>query len=218
MTRKERWTVGPGRHLYFDGQPVFHIDRGTPDVQTVPPVVLDGSAHLVADLFNRSGVTLDSIYEGHMGRPRKPRRTNERGMREDDDDENGEEPWIDAEYNEAPFLAQHWYSGQGDPLYALASAGFPQPESTVEWALRNARESQGQHYEHMEQKYGKKGLQKLLAIDPESSQARKLPDEKREDLEACDEIDRLVMALEEALQSGERISKDEGWGAHGKTR
>jgi len=120
------------------------------------------------------------------------------------------EVWIDASDNEAPWLAQHWYSGQGDPLYALSSTGFPQPESTISWALSNAKKSENEQWAHIEKTYGKKGAQKLMAIDPESREARALPDEKREDLEATDEIGRLVWALQEALKQGERISAEEG--------
>jgi hypothetical protein len=134
-----------------------------------------------------------------------------RHVREPDDDNGDEdEVWIDASDNEAPFLAQHWYSGQGDPLYALGSTGFPQPESTISWALRNAKESETSQWAAMEKKYGKKRLQKLMDIDPESTEARRLPDEKREDLKATDEISRLVWALQEALDHGERISAAEG--------
>jgi hypothetical protein len=130
-----------------------------------------------------------------------------RRVRENGDDEP--EVWIDSD-NEAPWLAQHWYSGQGDPLYALSSTGFPQPESTISWALSNAKASEAEQWKHMEKTYGKKGAQKLMAIDPESREARALPDEKREDLEATDEIGRLVWALQEALKQGERISAEEG--------
>jgi hypothetical protein len=144
-----------------------------------------------------------------------PHAREETRIREGEDEEEAE-TWIDAPDNEAPWLAQHWYSGQGDPLYALSSAGFPQPESTVQWALRNAKESETFQWKEMEKKYGKKGIQKLMAIDPESREARDLPDEKREDLEATDEISRLVYALQEALNHGERISSEEGWAKHGR--
>ena len=130
-----------------------------------------------------------------------------RRMRDDDDEV---EMWIDAPDNEAPWLSQHWHSSQGDPLYALGSTGFPQPESTISWALSNAKKSETFQWAEMEKKYGKKRLQKLMAIDPESTAARQLPDEKREDLEATDEISRLVYALQEALDHGERISAEEG--------
>jgi hypothetical protein len=132
------------------------------------------------------------------------------------DEPEPEEQWIDDEYSEAPWLAQHWYSGQGDPLYAIASAGFPQPESTVEWALRNAERSARQQHEHMTKKYGKRAYSKLIGIDPESSAVRKLPAEKREDLEATYEIDQLVYELEEVLKHGKRISATEGWRKHGR--
>jgi len=55
-----------------------------------------------------------------------------------------------------PFAAQHWYSGQGDPLYALASSGWPQPLSTAEWALANAMRARRDFDAAMRQKYGKK--------------------------------------------------------------
>lgn len=131
--------------------------------------------------------------------------------------DNGDEVevWIDAEDNEAPRLAQHWYSGQGDPLYALSSTGFPQPESTISWALSNAKESENEQWAHIGKTYGKKGAQKLIAIDPQSREARSLPNEKREDLEATDEISRLVWALQEALDHGERISAEEGLSRQG---
>ncbi len=62
-----RWTVEPGRHLHFDGHPVFRLDSEGNDVRQVPHVVVDGAAQLIAELFNREGATLDSIYKGHMG-------------------------------------------------------------------------------------------------------------------------------------------------------
>jgi hypothetical protein len=55
-----------------------------------------------------------------------------------------------------PFAAQHWYSGQGDPLYALASTGWPQPLSTAEWALANAMRARSGFDAAMRRKYGKK--------------------------------------------------------------
>jgi len=136
-----------------------------------------------------------------------------RQLRDRDSDER--EMWIDAPYNDAPWLAQHWYSGQGDPLYALASAGFPQPESTVEWALSNAKESLHEHEARMVKKYGNRRWGQLARIDPQSEKARDLDADKREDLEAANEIDNLVYALEDALKGGERISEEEGWKRHG---
>ena len=137
--------------------------------------------------------------------------------REPSGDDNGDEVevWIDASDNEAPWLAQHWYSGQGDPLYALSSTGFPQPESTISWALSNAKKSENEQWAYIEKTYGKKGAQKLMAIDSQSREARSLPNEKREDLEATDEIGRLVWALQEALDHGERISEEEGLSRQG---
>ena len=67
-----RWTVEAGRQIYFDGRPFIHIGREG----DARPVEADGAAHLIADLFNRDGVTPDTIYERHMGRPRR-RRTSE---------------------------------------------------------------------------------------------------------------------------------------------
>jgi hypothetical protein len=62
-TARQRWTVEPGRQLYFNGQPIIGLTREG----GAPPVVADGAAHVIADLFNREGVTPDSIYEQHMG-------------------------------------------------------------------------------------------------------------------------------------------------------
>jgi len=153
-------------------------------------------------------ISTTSSTERPRGGVREARR-----VRENEDDEV--EMWIDASDNEAPWLAQHWYSGQGDPLYALSSTGFPQPESTISWALSNAKKSENEQWGAMTQKYGKRGIQKLIAVDPESREARDLPDKKREDLEATDEISRLVQALEEALSRGERISEEEGLSRQG---
>jgi len=203
-----RWTV-QGRVLAFDGKPFVYIDKE----EGTRPVEADGAAKLIVDLFNREGVTPDSIYERHMGKPpRRARETGRRRMREGDDET---EVWIDAPGNDAGFLAQRWYSGQGDPLYALGSTGFPQPESTISWALSNATKSETEQWKHIEKKYGKRGAQKLMAIDPESREARALPDEKREDLEATEEISQLVRALQEALDQGERISAEEGLSRQG---
>lgn len=136
------------------------------------------------------------------------------GMRASRRMHNDDEMWIDDEYSEAPFLAQRWYSGQGDPLYALASAGLPQPESTVEWALSNARASETEQEEHMLEKYGAERWGELVNIDPESSEARDLDEDEREDIETSEEIMRLVYALEDVLKRGKRISKDEGRRRH----
>jgi len=171
------------------------------------PAVADEVTHAVADALNRMQ------WETKWGTPWIGGSRSARGsVREHgpDNEEEEIEQWIDAPDNEAPFLAQHWYSGQGDPLYALSSTGFPQPESTISWALRNAKASETEQWKHFEKKYGKKGAQKLIAIDPESREARALSDEKREDLEATDEISRLVYALQEALDHGERFDETEG--------
>lgn len=69
-----RWTVEPGRHLYFDGRQAFRLDSEGNDVRDIPHVVVDGAAHLIAELFNQNGVTPDTIYERHMGHARRPRR------------------------------------------------------------------------------------------------------------------------------------------------
>jgi hypothetical protein len=163
---------------------------------------------------------LGYVKRGETIHPVEHDSTSELAEREENPEGEGEESWIaideGAEGSEAPFLAQHWYAGQGDPLYAIASAGFPQPESTVEWALRNAERSSREHDVHMVKKYGKRGYQNLLRIDPQSQAARKLPKEKREDLEASEEIFMLVHELEEVLKHGRRISSAEGWAAHGR--
>ena len=63
-----KWTVEAGRALYFDGRPFIHIDR-----EGAEPVEADGATHIIADLFNRNGVTPDTIYEYQMGHPRRRR-------------------------------------------------------------------------------------------------------------------------------------------------
>jgi hypothetical protein len=67
------WTVEPGRHLYFNGNPAFRLDSEGNDLRYVPHVVVDGAAHLIAELFNKNGVTPDSIYARHMGHARRRR-------------------------------------------------------------------------------------------------------------------------------------------------
>lgn len=66
-----QWTVEPGRYLVFAGRPFVHLDKEGTDTR---PVEADGAAQVIADLFNREGVTPSTIYERHMGRPRKTRR------------------------------------------------------------------------------------------------------------------------------------------------
>lgn len=61
-----RWTL-QGRVLHFDGKPFVYIDKE----EGTRPVEADGAARLIVDLFNRQGVTPDSIYEKHMGRSRR---------------------------------------------------------------------------------------------------------------------------------------------------
>jgi hypothetical protein len=67
------WSVEPGRHLFFDGEQAFRIASDDNDYRKVPHVAVDHAAHLIADLFNKNGVTIDSLYEGQMGHPRKRR-------------------------------------------------------------------------------------------------------------------------------------------------
>ena len=181
-------------------------EDGTIGIGRAPfPTREEAEAWLERDRTRRAGYGA-TPWRGGATAPAKRRS----GRVRDGDDEDEVEMWIDAQDNEAPWLAQHWHSSQGDPLYALGSTGFPQPESTISWALSNAKKSEAFQWAEMEKKYGKKRLQKLMAIDPESREARALPDEKREDLEATDEISRLVYALQEALNHGERISAEEG--------
>jgi len=66
---RHRWTVEAGRQISFDGQPFAHITKSA----TTRPVEADGFTHLVVELLNRSGDTPDSIYERHMGAPRRKR-------------------------------------------------------------------------------------------------------------------------------------------------
>lgn len=68
-----RWTVEPGRHLHFDGNPAFRISSEDNDVRYVPHVAVDNAAQLIADLFNLASVTIASLYEGQMGHPRRHR-------------------------------------------------------------------------------------------------------------------------------------------------
>lgn len=61
-----RWTIEAGRLIYFDGQPCLYIEREG----DTRPVVADGAARLIVEVFNQDGVTLDNIYERHMS-PRR---------------------------------------------------------------------------------------------------------------------------------------------------
>lgn len=76
-----RWTVEPGRELYFDGRPAFGL---TGDYATtgIPPVAADAATKLIAELFNRNGVTPDSLYKKQMGRPPRRRTRETREARE----------------------------------------------------------------------------------------------------------------------------------------
>jgi hypothetical protein len=69
MARQGQWTVEAGRTLHFDGHPVIRVGREG----DTRPVVADGAAHIIAELFDQNGVTPDSIYERHMGHPRRAR-------------------------------------------------------------------------------------------------------------------------------------------------
>lgn len=62
------WAVGPGRTLLLDGNVVCRLDGDDRDPREVRPVVLDSAAHLIAELLNRSGATLENLYERHMGK------------------------------------------------------------------------------------------------------------------------------------------------------
>lgn len=83
-----------------------------------------------------------------------------------------------------PFLAQNWYSGQGDPLYALASAGWPQSIETVEWALRN--------------------VERDIAKLPKTKAAQKRSSLTQKDVEE-------LFELEEGLKESLRRPKSEPW-------
>jgi hypothetical protein len=71
--RAGRWSVEPGRHLFFNGEQAFRIASDDNDYRKVPHVAVDHAAHLIADLFNKNNVTIDSLYEGQMGHPRRRR-------------------------------------------------------------------------------------------------------------------------------------------------
>ena len=143
-------------------------EDGTIGIGRAPfPTREEAEAWLERDRTRRAGYGA-TPWRGGATAPAKRRS----GRVRDGDDEDEVEMWIDAQDNEAPWLAQHWHSSQGDPLYALGSTGFPQPESTISWALSNAKKSEAFQWAEMEKKYGKKRLQKLMAIDPESREAR----------------------------------------------
>jgi len=65
-----QWTVEAGRYLVFNGRPFVHLDKEGTDTR---PVEADGAVQLIAELFNKNGVTPDTIYAKHMGHPRKRR-------------------------------------------------------------------------------------------------------------------------------------------------
>ena len=69
MPRTTRWTVAPGRNLHFDGQPTFALSSEG-DPRFMPHVATDAAAHLIAEMFNRSGVTPETLYKKTMGHPR----------------------------------------------------------------------------------------------------------------------------------------------------
>jgi hypothetical protein len=58
-----RWTR-QGRELSFDGEPFVFIDR---DGRRTRPVEADGAADLIVELFNREGVTPETLYDRQMG-------------------------------------------------------------------------------------------------------------------------------------------------------
>jgi len=198
------------------------LPRGTPDFKRYggsPRAVAKAYAEvdwreIAADFNEMKGEDEGGVEEARRAPRARFRGPAGRPVREGGEDEDVE-VWIDAGDNEAPWLAQRWHSSQGDPLYALGSSGFPQPESTVSWALRNARESEDFQWKSVEKKYGKRKLRKLVDIDLDSHEARDLSDEEREDMEASHEISQLVWALQQALKHGERISREEGLRRHG---
>lgn len=70
-----RWTVEPGRELRFDGRPFIRVDpeSGYPKSGAASPAEADGAARVIARLFNQNGITPDTIFESHMGVPRRRR-------------------------------------------------------------------------------------------------------------------------------------------------
>ena len=58
-----RWSVEPGRQIYFSGYPIISINREG----DATPVIADGATRLIAELFNQNEVTPDDIYKKHMG-------------------------------------------------------------------------------------------------------------------------------------------------------
>jgi len=67
----DQWRVQAGRYLYFGNKPFVHLDKESTETA---PVTADGTAYLIAELFNQNGVTPDTIYERHMGHAPRARR------------------------------------------------------------------------------------------------------------------------------------------------
>lgn len=63
MARSALWTVEPGRHIHFDGQPFVHIDRE----QEALPVEADNLTHFIVEALNNAGMTPDELYKRAMG-------------------------------------------------------------------------------------------------------------------------------------------------------
>lgn len=61
----EQWDVAAGRQILFNGQPFAHLAKEG----DTSPTEADGATHLIAELFNRAGVTPATIHDRHMGRP-----------------------------------------------------------------------------------------------------------------------------------------------------
>lgn len=85
---------------------------------------------------------------------------------------------------EVPFLAQDWHDGQSDPLYALASAGWPQELEHVKDALHNA-------------KLAKRDFNRKIKSAVSSG---RFGTRTKEDDEAEESIDGLIEGLEESIK------------------
>jgi hypothetical protein len=59
-----QWDVAAGRQILFNGQPFAHLAKEG----DTSPTEADGATHLIAELFNREGVTPATIHARHMGR------------------------------------------------------------------------------------------------------------------------------------------------------
>lgn len=57
------WTVEPGRAILFNGTLMFSVVRST----YCKPVEADRATHVIADLFNKNGITPDTLYRDAMG-------------------------------------------------------------------------------------------------------------------------------------------------------